>query len=142
MNKGLQPTGALGFAATALILALAAGLCFRAPFDDEAIALAQFELLGLGDVVLFYLGGGDVHPPLFFAVFKILTAAGLGESGLRIVSFLMAIGAFALLLDVALRAFGEGRARRMIVAAIFIACPLLFGVGDALRWYSDRKSVV
>lgn len=123
---------ALIFLSAVLLAGLAGGLCFRQPFDDEIHTLLAIEELGVWRVIVTGFDGGDIHPPLSTALFALLSAAGLGPAILRMVALLLTAGAFLAVLDLVLRRQPD---RRWATIALFVACPLLFGVGDSLRWY-------
>ena len=123
---------ALIFLAAVLLAGLAGGLCFREPFDDEIHTLLAIEELGAWRVIVTGFDGGDIHPPLSTAIFAVLSALGLGPALLRVVALLFSALAFLAALDVVLRHVPQ---LRWVVIALFAACPLLFGVGDSLRWY-------
>ena len=123
---------ALLFLAAVLLAGLAGGLYLRPPFDDEIHTLLAIEELGVWRVIVTGFDGGDIHPPLSTALFAALQALGLGPPVLRVVAMLFSALAFLAVLDVVLR---QVKARRWAVIALFAACPLLFGVGDSLRWY-------
>lgn len=123
---------ALLLLAAVLLAGLAGGLYFRPPFDDEIHTLLAIEELGVWRVIVTGFDGGDIHPPLSTALFAALSALGLGPPALRVVAMLFSALAFLAVLDVVLR---QVEARRWAVIALFAACPLLFGVGDSLRWY-------
>jgi len=123
---------ALGFLAVVLLAGLAGGLYLRPPFDDEIHTLLAIEELGVWRVIVTGFDGGDIHPPLSTALFAALSAIGLGAPALRVVAMLLSALAFLAALDVVLR---QVEVRRWAAIALFAACPLLFGVGDSLRWY-------
>ena len=123
---------ALAFLTAVLLAGLAGGLCFRAPFDDEIHTLLAIDELGVWQVIVTGFYGGDIHPPLSTALFAVLSSLGLGPALLRVVALLFSALAFLAVLDVVLR---QVQQRRWVVIALFAACPLLFGVGDSLRWY-------
>lgn len=123
---------ALAFLAAVLLAGLAGGLYLRPPFDDEIHTLLAIEELGVWQVTVTGFDGGDIHPPLSTALFAALSALGLGPPALRVVAMLCSALAFLAALDVVLR---RVQTRRWAVIALFGACPLLFGVGDSLRWY-------
>jgi hypothetical protein len=123
---------AIGFLAAVLLAGLAGGLYFRQAFDDEIHTLLAIEELGPWRILVTGFDGGDIHPPLATALFAALSAAGLEPWALRIVALLLSALAFLAALDVTLRVV---LARRWVAIALFAACPLLFGVGDSLRWY-------
>lgn len=128
----MRRTEALVFLAAVLLAGLAGGLYFRSPFDDEIHTLLAIEELGVWRTILTGFDGGDIHPPLSTALFAALSSIGLGPPALRIVAMLLSALAFLAALDVVLHHVQE---RRWAVVALFAACPLLFGVGDSLRWY-------
>ena len=123
---------ALVFLAAVLLAGLAGGLYVRSPFDDEIHTLLAIEELGVWQVIVTGFDGGDIHPPLSTALFAALSAMGFGPPVLRVVAMLLSALAFLAALDVVLRQVGS---RRWAVIALFAACPLLYGVGDSLRWY-------
>jgi hypothetical protein len=123
---------ALAFLAAVLLAGLAGGLYFRAPFDDEIHTLLAIDELGVWRAIVTGFDGGDIHPPLSTAVFAVLSSLGLGPALLRVVATLFSALAFLAALDVVLRHVQQ---RRWLVIVLFAACPLLFGVGDSLRWY-------
>jgi hypothetical protein len=123
---------AFGFLAVVLLAGLAGGLCLRPPFDDEIHTLLAIDELGVWKVIATGFDGGDIHPPLSTAVFAVLSSLGLGAAVLRVVALLFSALAFLAVLDVVLRQVRQGR---WVMIALFAACPLLFGVGDSLRWY-------
>lgn len=123
---------ALSFIAAVLLAGLAGGLYFRPPFDDEIHTLLAIEELGVWQVIVTGFDGGDIHPPLSTALFAALSALGLEPAALRVVAMLLSALAFLAVLDLVLRRVQGGR---WTVIALFAACPLLFGVGDSLRWY-------
>ncbi|MBL8673498.1 MAG: hypothetical protein JNL07_01315, partial [Rhodospirillales bacterium] len=52
------------------------------------------------------------------------------------VAMVLTIAAFGIVLDLTLRRLDPGdRAVRRAAIAAFVACPLLYGAGDSLRWY-------
>lgn len=123
---------ALIFLAAVLLAGLAGGLYLRPPFDDEIHTLLAIEELGVWRIIVTGFDGGDIHPPLSTALFAALSALGLGPPALRVVAMLFTALAFVAALDVVLR---QVETRRRAVVVLFAACPLLFGVGDSLRWY-------
>jgi hypothetical protein len=123
---------ALLFLAAVLLAGLAGGLYFRPPFDDEIHTLLAIEELGVWRIIVTGFDGGDIHPPLSTALLAALSVLGLPPPALRVVAMLLSALAFLAVLDVVLR---QVQTRRWAVIALFAACPLLFGVGDSLRWY-------
>ena len=123
---------ALAFLAAVLLAGLAGGLYLRPPFDDEIHTLLAIDELGVWRTIVTGFDGGDIHPPLSTALFAALSSLGLGPALLRVVAMLFSALAFLAALDVVLRHVQQ---RRWLVIALFAACPLLFGVGDSLRWY-------
>lgn len=128
----MRRSEALGFLAAVLLAGLAGGLYVRPPFDDEIHTLLAIEELGVRRIIVTGFDGGDVHPPLSSALFAILSMLGLGPPALRVVAMLLSALAFLAALDLVLRQITQ---LRWTVIALFAACPLLFGVGDSLRWY-------
>jgi hypothetical protein len=123
---------ALVFLTAVLLAGLAGGLYFRQPFDDEIHTLLAIEELGVWRVIVTGFDGGDIHPPLSTALFAALSAVGLEPAALRVVAMLLSTLAFLAVLDLLLR---QVQGRRWPLIVLFAACPLLFGVGDSLRWY-------
>lgn len=131
--------------ATVIIYAavsLLAGRVWRFPFDDEIIALAPIERFGAArDHLMFYLNGGDIHPPLSFVWFYALNHLGLSEAGIRLCSLAMSAFALALFQLLALMLIARrngspvGRATRLMAVLLFALSPLMVGQGDAIRWY-------
>jgi len=117
-----------------------AGRVWRFPFDDELIALAPIERIhsAIG-LVVHYLKGGDIHPPLSFLLFYGLYHAGLSEAGIRLCSLAMtavSLAIFQLLaLMLAARRDGVPLSTRLIAVLLFGLAPLAVSQGDAIRWY-------
>ena len=156
LTKRLMPTLSAEFTACARIYALdvassiflficasfMAGRAWRFPFDDELIALSPIERSHSAlELLIHYLKGGDIHPPLSFLLFYGLQHLGFSEAGMRLCSIAMTALALALfhLIALALVARRGGEAvsltTRLIAVLLFGLCPLAIGQGDAIRWY-------
>jgi hypothetical protein len=120
---------------------LAAGRVWRFPFDDEVYAMvpavAGISHASTWDLVQFYLGGGDIHPPLTFLFFATLHEAGVSEAALHLISAVMTALSLVLwqLLAMATSPRPAGVVSRLIAVLLFGLCPMAIGLGDAIRWY-------
>jgi hypothetical protein len=135
---------AVDLASSALIflsVSIMAGRVWRFPFDDE---LLMFRVAGFSqsafDFLLFFLKGGDIHPPLAFFGFYGLFRLGFADWGIRLCSLAMtalALGLFhsLCLTLIARRAGAVGTGTRLIAILLFGLWPLAVSVGDAIRWY-------
>ena len=136
MQKGLGAIGLLGFVAVALGIAYACGRFDQRVFDDEALTLAAIDGWGYVDLLRFYIGGQDVHPPLSFLWFRALADLGLPFWLQRGLSLAIAATGFALVLDLVWRRLpDDATASRLLALTLFLGAPLLYGMGAALRWY-------
>lgn len=156
MLQRLRPRLAKDFVASARVYAvdvaslvvlfvavsLAAGRVWRFPFDDELLTRFVAERAGpVRDFALFFLNGGDVHPPLAFLGFYGLAQFGFADWALRLVSLALTALAFALfhifcLMLIAQRTGAAARpATRLIAVLLFGLCPMAVSQGDAIRWY-------
>jgi hypothetical protein len=119
-----------------IILAYLFGTFDRFPFDDEIVTLEFIQRLTPIELLAARLGLYDIHPPVSYLVFQFLYYLGLPLWAMRFTSLLMSATAFLLLLDLALAGSRPGgRMLRLATGLIFLTFPLLYGVGDALRWY-------
>lgn len=118
-----------------------AGRVWRFPFDDEVYTLQAVERFPLAKMLGFYLGGGDVHPPLQYVFAAALHHLGLSEAGMRLCSLAMTALALALFQLLALTLIaqrhrtGASPALRIVAVLLFGLCALAVGQGDAIRWY-------
>lgn len=134
---------ALDLVATAVLyvgVSLAAGRVWRLPFDDEVSTLGKLEHLRVGELLVVYLKGRDVHPPLSYVLLGALHDLGLSDAAMRLVSLAMMASALLLLhaLTLALIArSGQAVApmTRLIAVLLFGLNALAISQGDALRWY-------
>ncbi|MEP7029880.1 MAG: hypothetical protein ABI830_02985, partial [Pseudolabrys sp.] len=159
----LRPTMSREFAACArayaldLILALilfvvasiAAGRVWRFPFDDELLTFNVAERSQSAfEFLMFFLKGGDIHPPLAFIGFYGLLKLGFADWGLRLCSLALTGLALALFhsLCLMLIARRSGRpirpASRFVAIVLFGLCPMAVSQGDAIRWYPAFAALV
>jgi len=118
----------------------AVGRVFRYPFDDEVYNLRIVETKSAWQVVTFFLGGNDIHPPLSYLFNKALDGLGAGATGMRLASVtltLLALLLFHALALMRLRACGDEPSIQTRLAAVLLfgLCALAVSQGDALRWY-------
>lgn len=119
-----------------IILAYLFGTFDRFPFDDEIVTLVFIEHFTPLELLATRLGLYDIHPPVSYLLFQSLYYLGLPLWAMRFTSLLMSASAFLLLLDLTLAGIRpEGRMLRLVTALTFLTFPLLYGVGDSLRWY-------
>ena len=122
--------------ASMIILACLFGTFDRFPFDDEIVTLMYIEQLTPVEFLATRLGLYDIHPPVSYLVFQFLYYLGFPLWAMRIISLLMTATAFLLVLDLTFAGLRAGeRMVRLATVVIFLTFPLLYGVGDALRWY-------
>jgi hypothetical protein len=121
---------------------LGAGRAWRFPFDDELIALMPIERSHSAfELLIYYLQGADIHPPLSFLLFYGLQHLGFGEPAMRLCSIAMTAITLALFQLIALTLIarrtrgGISLTTRLITVLLFSLCPLAIGQGDAIRWY-------
>lgn len=117
-----------------------AGRVWRFPFDDEVYTLGKAESMSAFDLVIFYLNGKDVHPPLSYVLIDALHSLGMSEPSMRFVSLTMTAAALVLFHLLALTLIVERErvvapATRLIAVLLFGLCALAVSQGDALRWY-------
>jgi hypothetical protein len=135
-RRGLTWRESIASLAFIIILAYLFGTFDRFPFDDEIVTLAFIEHLTPIELSATRLGLYDLHPPLSYLMFQLLYRLGLPLWAMRFTSLLMSGTAFLLVLDLTLACIrAEGRMVRLVTAVMFLTFPLLYGVGDALRWY-------
>jgi len=134
VHRGLGAPGFVGFVLAALVIGWISGRLGQRIFDDEAISLAVIDGRSYGALLAFYLGGGDVHPPLPFLWLRLMHDLQVPIWLQRALSLAAASTGFALVLDLLWRRQPE-RLLRMAAAALFLATPLLYGMGASLRWY-------
>lgn len=123
-------------------VSFATGRVWRFPFDDELLTFTVAERVASArDFAIFFLKGGDIHPPLGFLGFYGLLRLGLGEGALRLCSLTMtgaALGLFHMLcLSLIARRSDQpvNPPTRLMAILLFGLCPLAVGQGDAIRWY-------
>jgi hypothetical protein len=136
MARGIGAIGGVGYIGVSFGLAMACHRINRQLFDDEVLTLAGIDGKSLVAVGRYYLEGGDVHPPLSFLWFRLLQELGLSLDIQRAISFVLAAAAFAFALDLVWkRLWRRSLGTELIALTLFFAVPLLYGAGDALRWY-------
>ncbi|MBI1202839.1 MAG: hypothetical protein GC182_10040 [Rhodopseudomonas sp.] len=121
---------------------VAAGRVWRFAFDDELLTRAVAERTASAlNFVLFFLNGGDVHPPLAFLGFYGLARLGFADWGLRLCSLGLTGLAFALFHVLSLSLIRQRRVAapspsiRLVAVVLFGLCPMAISQGDAIRWY-------
>jgi hypothetical protein len=128
------------------------GRVWRFPFDDETFSIAprippesRGSAVGL---LLFYLNGGDILPPLSFLYYHFLNKAGFSEAAMRLCSLAMTGLALALTQWLTLAMLGRRRrasappATRLAAVLLFGLSPLAIGQGDAIRWHPQFAFLV
>jgi hypothetical protein len=119
-----------------IIVAYLFGTFDRFPFDDEIVTLALIEHLTPMELLVTRIGLYDIHPPVSYFMFQLLYNLGLPLWAMRCVSLFMSAIAFLLILDLTLSATrANASMARFATLLLFLTFPLLYGVGDALRWY-------
>ena len=121
---------------------LMAGRVWRFPFDDEiyTLTIAESSRSAL-EVLIFYLKGSDVHPPLADFIFYTLHHLGLSEAAMRVCSLAMTAASLVLFHRLTLAIVGErthatvGTTTRLIAVLLFGLSPMAVSMGDAIRWY-------
>jgi MFS family permease len=134
VQRGLGALGIAGFVLAALLIGWISGRFGQRVFDDEAVSLAAIETRSYGALISFYLGGGDVHPPLPFLWLRLWHDLQAPVWLQRALSLSLASAGFALILDLLWRRQAD-RPVRIAAAMLFLAAPLLYGMGASLRWY-------
>jgi hypothetical protein len=142
---------AFDLASSALIflsVSIMAGRVWRFPFDDELLMprVPEQSQSAFG-FLLFFLKGGDIHPPLAFFGFYGLFRLGFADWGIRLCSLAMtalALGLFhtLCLTLIARRADAVGTGTRLIAILLFGLWPLAVSVGDAMRWYLPFAALI
>jgi hypothetical protein len=135
-GRGLTGREIIACSIFMIILAYLFGTFDRFPFDDEIVTLALIEHLTPMELLFTRIGIYDIHPPLSYIMFQLLYNIGLPLWAMRCVSLFMSAIAFLLILDLTLSAIrADGSMVRFATIIMFLTFPLLYGVGDALRWY-------
>ena len=125
-----------GFLALVFVLAWPFGIFDRFPFDDEISTLDLIARYSPSELLVTRLGDYDITPPISYLIFQILVHFGVPIWGMRLVSLIMSAIAFLLILDLTLAMVNSmEKVVRLATMFLFISFPLLYGVGDALRWY-------
>ena len=136
MQRGIGASGVIGFAVLVLAIGWGTGRLDQRLFDDEILTLAAIETRSYGELIAYYLGGQDVHPPLSFLWFRLLQDLQAPIGLQRGLSLAVAALGFAAVLDLVWRRLPDGAtASRALAIALFLGAPLLYGMGAALRWY-------
>jgi hypothetical protein len=136
IGRGLTGREIMACSIFMIIVAYLFGTFDRFPFDDEIVTLALIEHLTPIELLVTRIGLYDIHPPGSYLMFQLLYNIGLPLWAMRCVSLIMSAIAFLLILDLTLSAIrAEGSMVRFATIIIFLTFPLLYGVGDALRWY-------
>ena len=136
MQRGIGTFGIIGFVALVLAIGWTTGRLDQRLFDDEILTLAAIETRSYGDLIAYYLGGQDVHPPLSFLWFRLLQDLQAPLWLQRGLSLALAALGFAVVLDLVWRRLPDGAtASRALAIGLFLGAPLLYGMGAALRWY-------
>jgi len=136
VQRGIGTFGVIGFAVLVLAFGWATGRLDQRLFDDEILTLAAIETRSYGDLIAYYLGGQDVHPPLSFLWFRLLQDLQAPLWLQRGLSLAAAALGFAMVLDLVWRRLPEGATgSRALAMGLFLGAPLLYGMGAALRWY-------
>jgi hypothetical protein len=123
-----------------VVLAILSGRVFRSAFDDEIFSL---NLIGTADSSLGLfselLHAIDVHPPLSYLFFYLLSHIGIGEHGLRLASVLVSALAAVVAHRVLCLMVPPQRplsvSDRVVPIIMLASTPLLVSQGDAIRWY-------
>lgn len=123
-----------------MVLSLLSGRVFRSAFDDEIFSL---NLIGTAQSIsqlwLELIHAVDVHPPISYVVFYLLSHLGVGERGLRLTSLVISAFAAALAHRILCMMLPEEQrlsvSDRVIPVVVLASTPLLVSQGDAIRWY-------
>jgi hypothetical protein len=135
-GRGLTGREIIACSIFVILLAYLFGTFDRFPFDDEIVTLALIEHLTPVELLFTRIGLYDIHPPGSYFMFQLLYNIGLPLWAMRCVSLFMSAIAFLLILDLTLSAIrANGSMVRFATIIMFLTFPLLYGVGDALRWY-------
>lgn len=136
MARGIRAIGGVAYIGISFGLALVCHRVGRPPFDDEVLTLNAIDGKSYGAIARFYLDGGDVQPPLSFLWFRLLQSLDLSLAVQRALSFALAAAGFAFVLDLVWRRLPRrSLGAELLTLALFLGAPLLYGAGDALRWY-------
>jgi hypothetical protein len=161
--KRMRPTLSQDFVASARAYALdvassmflfvcasiMAGRVWRFAFDDELLTpkVAEFSQSAL-DFLVFFIKGGDIHPPLAFLGFFGLLQLGFPDWAIRLCSLAMTGLALALFHTFCLTLLAQRSgsivrsATRLMAILLFGLCPLAVSQGDAIRWYPPFAAFV
>jgi hypothetical protein len=132
-RRGLTRGECFGFLALVIVLAWPFGVFDRFPFDDEVGTLDIIARYSPSELLVTPY---EVHPPVFYLIFQLLAYFGLPIWGMRLASLFMSGIAFLFILDLTLAMVrSEDKTVRLATMFLFLSFPLLYGVGDALRWY-------
>jgi hypothetical protein len=136
-RRGLTRWECLVFIALVVALALPFGIFYRFPFDDEVATLGFIAGYSPSELLLSGLGDYDRNiPPLSYLMFQLLAHFGVPVWGMRLTSQIMSGIAFLLILDLTIAIISsEDKIVRFTTMFLFLSFPLLYGAGDALRWY-------
>jgi hypothetical protein len=135
-GQGVSWLEAIGFLVFVLLIAWPFGAYTRPPFDDEVFTLAFSHDHGLLELFRLELTGIEIHPIGSYAWFHLLGRLGFAPRAIGAASLVLTGIAFLLVLDLTLRAQTAQRARaRLSTLFLFATFPLLYGAGDAVRWY-------
>jgi hypothetical protein len=135
-GRGVSWLEAIGFLVFILLMAWPFGTYTRPPFDDEVFTLGYISGENLRALFSLGLTGSEIHPFGSYAWFCLLADVGLPPRAMGAVSLLLTGFAFLLVLDLTLRALPvETMVARLSTLFLFATFPLLYGAGDALRWY-------
>jgi hypothetical protein len=133
---GISRREAAAFFFVVAIVAWLFGTFSRYPFDDEIYTLSVIQRFDYQTLLARFFWGYDVHPVLSYAFFGALWHAGFSPAAMRAASLLLTGIAFVLVLDLTLREIPTAiRWARPATVVLFATFPLIYGMGDALRWY-------
>ena len=134
---GITRWECIGFLGLVIVLAWPFGVFSRFPFDDEIWTLDIIAGYSPSDLLVTRLDTYDpTKPPLSFLIFQMLANIGLPIWGMRLASLIMSGVAFLLILDLTIAVLcPEDKIVRLMTTFLFLSFPLLYGVGDAIRWY-------
>ena len=134
-RRGITKWECIGFLGLVVALAWPFGIFYRFPFDDEVATLDIIARYSPSE--LLRLDYDDVNiPPVSYLIFQLLAHFGLPIWGMRLASLIMSGIAFLLILDLTVAVIrSEEKTVRLATMFLFVSFPLLYGVGDSLRWY-------